>query len=300
MNYPDITILNKRFGAAGRIAFRAGEAGLPIIALANQYGSCEVSLYGGHVLSYRPTGHMPVLFLSKESLFEPGKPIRGGIPLCWPWFGPSADKALPIHGFARIMQWDIKTTEYSADATEVRLVLSDSEETRRFWPHAFELTLRIWLDERLNLALTTVNRDTHPFPLTQAFHTYFRIRQIMDVTVRGLDKAAYRDRLTNQTGTHEGLLNIRAETDRVFTPTAHECVLHDPGIGRAIAMAFTGAQHLVVWNPWIAKAKAMPDFGDEEYTGMLCIEPVNMDDDEVTLEPGASHTLTLAIQSTLT
>ena len=301
MNMPptDINVLNRRFGAPGRIAFRTDKMGAPILALVNRYGSCELSLYGGHVLDYRPIGHVPVLFMSKKSLFEPGKPIRGGIPVCWPWFGSASDKALPSHGFARIMPWDLHSTEYSSDVTEARLSLSASEATRRFWPHAFELTLRVWLDQRLNLALTTVNRDAHPITFTQAFHPYFRIRQIMDVNVRGLDQAPYRDLLTNQTGTQTGVLNIRAETDRVYTPPAPECVLHDPGIGRALALAYTGAKRLVVWNPWIDKARAMPDFGDDEYTGMICLEPANTDGDEVTLEPGARHTLSLALQASL-
>ncbi len=300
MNYPDIDTLNKRFGTPGRIAFRTGETGHPILALVNQYGACEISLYGGHVLGYRPMGHTPVLFISKKSLFEPGKPIRGGIPICWPWFGPAADKALPIHGFARIMPWELLATEYTSDKTEVRLALSDSEDTRRYWPYAFELTLRVWLDQRLNLALTTVNRDARPFTLTQAFHPYLQVRQIMDVSVRGLDQAPYRDRLTHQTGTQEGLLNIRAETDRIFTPVAPECVLHDASLGRALAMAYTGTSRMVVWNPWIDKARAMSDFGDDEYTRMLCLEPANTDGDAVTLAPGAKHTLSLALQATLT
>lgn len=300
MNTPDIDTLNRRFGAPGRIAFRTGNMGLPILALVNPYGSCELSLYGGHVLDYRPTGHLPVFFLSKASRFEPGQPIRGGIPVCWPWFGPAPEATQPLHGFARLMQWDLQATEYSSDMTEVRLSLSDSEHTRRFWPHAFELTLRVWLDQRLNLALTTVNRDTCPFTITQAFHPYFRVRQIMDVNVRGLDHSSYRDLLTHQTGTQEGFLNIRAETDRIYTPPAPECVLHDPGIGRALALAYTGAKRLVVWNPWIDKARAMPDFGDDEYTRMICIEPANADGDDVTLEPGARHTLSLAVQAILT
>ena len=300
MNFPDIAILNKRFGAPGRIAFRTGEAGLPIVALVNQYGSCEVSLYGGHVLDYRPTGHVPVLFLSRQSAYEPGKPIRGGIPICWPWFGPSQDKALPLHGFARILQWDLQATEYTAEVTELRLTLSASDLTRRYWPHDFELTLRVWLDQRLNIALTTVNRDAQAFTFTQAFHPYFRVRQIMDINVRGLEAAPYTDRLTGQAATQEGLLNIRSETDRIYTPAAPECVLHDPGVGRAIALAYTGADRLVIWNPWIDKARAMPDFGDDEYTRMLCIEPANTADSAVTLAPGEQHTLSLAVQATLT
>lgn len=299
MNFPDIAILNQRFGAPGRIAFRAGEAGLPIVALVNAYGSCEVSLYGGHVLEYRPTGHVPVLFTSKQAVYEPGKPIRGGIPICWPWFGQGPDKALPMHGFARILQWGLQATEYSAETTELRLLLSDSELTRLYWPYAFELTLRVWLDQRLNLALTTVNRDTRAFTLTQAFHPYFRVRQITGVSVRGLDNAPYCDRLTGQAATQHGPLAIRSETDRIYTPPSPECVLHDPDIGRAIALAYSGANRLVAWNPWIDKARALQDFGDDEYARMLCLEPANTADDAVTLAPGEQHTLTLAVQATL-
>lgn len=300
MSLPDTDFLNARYGAPGRIAFRTGETGLPVAALACRYGTCEVSLYGGHVLSYRPTGHGPVLFVSKQSAFEAGRPIRGGIPVCWPWFGPSPDKALPLHGFARILTWELRATEYSGDATELLLALTDSEETRRFWPHAFELTLRIRLDQRLSLELTTVNRDAQPFTLTEAFHPYLRVRAIQDVAVHGLDGATFTDRLTGQAGRQEGPLRISAETDRLFTPPKAECVLHDTGLARALAMTFSGTAQMVVWNPWIAKAQAMPDFGDEEYTSMLCLEPANAAGAAVTLAPGGRHTLSLALQASLT
>ena len=219
MNFPDLDILNRRFGAAGRIAFRTAQSGLPVASLVNRHGACEVSLYGGHVLAYRPAGHSPVLFVSQRSNFEPGKPIRGGIPLCWPWFGPNPDDSTkPLHGFARILQWDLAATEYSNDVTELRLSLSDSEFTRRAWPHAFALSLRIWLDERLNLELTTENRDAQPFTFTQAFHPYLLVRDILDVTVHGLDGAAFLDRLDGHVETHTGPLVIRAETDNLFSP----------------------------------------------------------------------------------
>jgi glucose-6-phosphate 1-epimerase len=300
MNDPDIALLNQRFGAPGRIAFRTAETGLPVVSLANRYGTCEVSLYGGHVLQYRPTGHAPALFLSKCALFEPGKPIRGGIPICWPWFGPNPDDtSKPLHGFARILQWGLSATEYTNDVTELRLSLEDSERTRRFWPFGFSLSLRIWLDQRLNLELTTTNRDTRPFAFTQAFHPYFLVRDIMSVTVHGLDKAAFTDLLTRQTGTHEGPLLIRSETDRIFTPVQPACALHDAGLGRALALSFSGTPQMVVWNPWVNKSRAMPDFGDDEYLRMLCLEPANGANSSVTLDPGEQHTLTLAIQASL-
>ncbi len=301
MNFPDIAILNQRFGAPGRIAFRTGEAGLPIASIASRFGTCEVSLYGGHVLNYRPTGHGPVLFLSKRSCYEPGRPIRGGIPVCWPWFGPNPeDTSKPMHGVARINQWTLRSTEYSNDVTELQLALTDSELTRRLWPFAFELSLRIRLDQKLTLELTTENRDVQPFTFTQAFHPYFLVRDILDVTVHGLDGAAFSDRLTHQTGTHSGPLTFRQETDCLFTPAKTECALRDDGLKRAIALVFSGTTKLMVWNPWINKARAMPDFGDDEYTRMLCLEPANADEAAVTLAPGEKHTLALAIQATLT
>ncbi|OQC33553.1 MAG: putative glucose-6-phosphate 1-epimerase [Verrucomicrobia bacterium ADurb.Bin070] len=297
---PTVEHLNQRFGAPGRLVFRTGAAGLPFAALASRYGTCELSLYGAHVLNYRPLGHVPVLFMSEQSRVERGAPFRGGIPVCWPWFGPAAGPGLPLHGFARITEWYVQTTAYASDSTEITLALADTAATRRFWPHAFALTLRIVLAQSLTLELTTENRDTRPFTVSQAFHPYLRVRQIMDATVRGLDGAPYRDRLSGRQGEQAGLLNIRGETDRVFTPRAPACALHDPGIGRDITVTFRGTRRLVVWNPWIDKARALSDFGDDEYARMLCLEPANTDGDEVTLAPGAKHTLSLAVQATLT
>lgn len=297
---PTVDHLNQRFGAPGRLMFRSGAAGLPFVALASRYGTCELSLYGAHVLNYRPLGHVPVLFMSEQSRVERGSPFRGGIPVCWPWFGPASDPDQPLHGFARITEWCVQATAYDSDSTEITLTLTDSEATRRLWPHAFALSLRIVLAQSLTLELTTENRDVQPFTYSQAFHPYLRVRQIMDVTVLGLDGTPYRDRLSGREGEQSGLLNIRGETNRIFTPRAPACVLHDPGIGRDITMAFQGARRLVVWNPWIDKARALPDFGDDEYARMLCLEPANTDGDEVTLAPGATHTLSLAVQATLT
>jgi glucose-6-phosphate 1-epimerase len=294
-----IDTLNQRFGAPGRIVFRTDASGLPVAVLAGPSGTCELSLYGAHVLNYRPLGHAPVLFVSAQSRFERGQPIRGGIPVCWPWFGPAPDPTRPLHGFARIMDWEVQASEYAADSSEITLALRDSDDTRRLWPHAFNLALRVRLEQSLTLELTTLNRGDAPFTFSQAFHPYFRIRQIMDVTVHGLDGAPYRDRLTRQAGRQQGLLNVRGETDRIYAPPAPRCALHDPGIGRTLAAVYAGAKRLVVWNPWIDKARALPDFGDDEYTRMLCLEPANTDGDEITLPPGARHTLSLAIQATL-
>ena len=300
MNYPDIALLNQRFGAAGRIAFRSGEAGLPVVSLVGKYGACEVSLYGAHVLGYTPAGLGPVLFMSKKSAFEPGKPIRGGIPVCWPWFGPAAEgSGNPLHGFARIMQWDLSATEYSGEATEIRLSLADSELTRRTWDFAFGLALRIRLEQHLSLELVTENRDTRSFDFSQGFHPYFRVSDIHAVSVQGLDGALFTDHPSPEVKRQQGALTIQGETNRVYTPEKNEIAIRDEKLKRATLVTFSGTRNAVVWNPWAERIKTFGDLAEDDYTRMLCVEPVNRGDTAITLEPGERHTLRMDIQAKL-
>lgn len=299
MMFPDLATLSKRFGAAGRIAFRAGQAGFPIAALAGPHGSCEVSLYGGHVLSYRPLGQAPVLFMSRKSLFEPGKPIRGGIPVCWPWFGPHpAEKDKPAHGFARLLPWTVLTAEYTSQVTDIKLGLGDSDATRAFWPHAFDLTLRVVLDTTLRVELTTRNRDKAPLTIAEALHTYLVVRDVTRVAVLGLEGARFYDSLTGQEHpAQKGAVHIHGETDRVYHDAQPECRVDDLGLGRQIVLAKHGSHSTVVWNPWIEKSRRLPDFGDDEYPGMLCVETANARQAAVSLPPGEEHTLALSLRA---
>ena len=297
MNYPDITLLNQRFGAAGRIAFRAGEAGLPIVSLVNKYGMCEVSLYGGHVLEYRPAGLGPVLFVSKRAVFEPGKAIRGGIPVCWPWFGQVEGRGL--HGFVRTMQWDLSATEYSEEATEIRLSLADSELTRRTWDFAFGLELRVCLGQHLAMEIVTENRDARVLDFSQGFHPYFRVSDIASVTVHGLDGAAYTDYPSLEPKRQLGALSIGGETNRIYTPEKNEIAIHDNKLKRATLVTFSGTRNAVVWNPWSERIKTFDDLAPDDYTRMLCVEPVNRGDTAITLESGERHTLKMSIQAKL-
>jgi glucose-6-phosphate 1-epimerase len=300
MNYPDIHILNQRFGAAGRIAFRTGEAGLPVVSLINKYGAAEVSLYGGHVLAYRPVGFAPLLFLSKRSMFEPGKPIRGGIPLCWPWFGPHpTDAAKDKHGFARLVQWDLDATEYSGESTILRLSLKDSEFTRRIWDYAFNLKLSVTLDQSLHLELITENGDTKFFEMSQAFHPYFQVGSIDMARVYGLEQAAYSDRVTHAESRQVGALAIQGQVDRIYKPEKNEAAIQDDKLKRAMLLTFSGTRNLVVWNPWVEVARAIPDLEDNDYQRFLCVEPANVGDTSIALDPGERHTLKMSIQAQL-
>jgi glucose-6-phosphate 1-epimerase len=300
MVFPDITQLNKRFGATGRIAFRAGPGGFPVASLAGPHGACEVSLYGGQVLSYRPLGHAPVLFVSRKAVYEAGKPIRGGIPVCWPWFGPHPQKGRPAHGFARLLPWTLLTAEYSAQMTDLKLGLCDSEYTRALWPHAFDLTLRVVLEGTLRVELSTRNRDKVPMPLSEALHTYLLVRDVAHASVQGLEGVRYLDTLTSQEhAAQKGAVHIQGEVDRIYHDANPECRVDDPGLGRQIVVAKRNSHATVVWNPWIEKSRRLTDFGADEYRQMLCVETANCGAATLTLPPGEEHTLALGLHAEL-
>jgi len=299
--FPDVAQLNKRFGAAGRIAFRAGAGGMPVAALAGPHGACEVSLYGGQVLGYKPLGQAPVLFVSRKAVYENGKPIRGGIPVCWPWFGAHPhEKNKPAHGFARVQPWSLLTAEYNSQMTDIKLGLCDNEATRALWPHAFDLTLRVVLDTTLRVELTTRNRDKAPVIISEALHTYLLVRDVSHASVIGLEGLRYFDSLTGDEHTApNGATHIHGEIDRVYQDANPECSVDDPGLGRQIVVAKRNSHSTVIWNPGIEKSKRLPDFGDNEYPQMLCVETANARQATLTLPPGETHTMALSLRADL-
>lgn len=287
--------LNQRYGARGRISFQEGFDGAVIISLVSRYGACELSLYGAHILSYRPVGHGPVLFLSKKSAWQKGLSIRGGIPVCWPWFGAVDESPdLPRHGFARIQDWTVVASEYTNDYTELTLGLKDSEESRALWPWKFELKYTIRVGESLRVALTTGNVDERPMEISEGFHPYFRIREIETVSVDRLDGARGVDCLSGEERKQTGMFSFAGETDRILYPKANGCTLVDSGLGRGITVTFQGTRSLVLWNP--GKDKVMADVEEGEYRQFACVEPANTKRDRVAIPPGKTHTLSMEIQ----
>lgn len=293
MKTSDIAHLNQRFGISGQATILEGAGGLPILTITNSHGTVELTPYGGHILSYQPAGQAPVLFLSQASNYTAGKAIRGGIPVCWPWFGSHPnDSAMPGHGFARLLFWNVEAVSPSANETEVLLSLRDDERTRQYWPHAFELTLRIVLGAQLRVELTSRNTGTEAFVLSQALHTYFSVADIEHVTITGLESTPFIDTLTHLTEAPEGKpIAIRSEVDRVYDNTSADCLIRDAELQREIRVAKEGSRSTVIWNPWIDKSKRMPDFGDKEFHEMLCIEATNIGGDVITLPLGSTHTL---------
>lgn len=269
---------------------------LKLLRIENDFASCALfPEHGGHVAEFAPKGKEDLLWLSGSSCFEPGKPIRGGIPVCWPWFGGHpTDSDKPAHGFARIAEWTLDAIdELENGETSVSMSLSDSPETLELWPHRFNLSSRVVIGETLTLELTTRNTGDEPFEITEALHTYFNVADVTKISIAGLDKTKYID--GNSTKTQNGAVTFSSEVDRVYCDTQTECVINDPNMNREIRVSKTGSASTVVWNPWIEKSAKMPDFGDDEYRGMVCVETTNALRDARTITPGESHTISAII-----
>jgi glucose-6-phosphate 1-epimerase len=290
--------MSSRFSLPGTVTIVAGENGLPCIRITNRHAQAEVYLHAAHVTRFQPSGQQPVLWMSAKSLYQDNKPIRGGVPICFPWFGPHAsDTTLPVHGFARSRAWNLVETSALHDGrTRVVLSLTSSEDTLRVWPHAFALRYTVTVGTTLELDLRVDNPGTAPFTYGEALHTYFTVGDVKHIAISGLSGTTYVDKMRQaQRFTDHGDITITAETDRVYLGTTATCVVSDPVMKRRLVIAKDGSHATVVWNPWIAKAKAMADFGDDEWPGMLCVETVNALDHAVTIPAGGSHHLVARI-----
>ena len=290
--------LNSRFGAPGRIVFHVGHCGYPEVVIANRYGTAEVALLGANVLSYRPTGHAQVLFRPAKRDYNRGESFHGGIPVCWPQFGRLAIPGMAQHGFARVMPFAVKSTQYSEEMTEVTLSLKSDDETRRVWPHDFELELTVTVSMKLNLKLTVANTGNEPFSWSGGLHPYLLVRERDAVTVRGLDGCGYVFAEDMSRHDQRGDLVMDHATDHVFTlpvTPRHEFALLDPGLRRAIEVASSGNANAIVWNP--GPGAKLADFAGDDWRKFVCVEPVTSWPGAVELAPGAKSELLTAIQS---
>lgn len=295
----DVATLNDRFAIAGHVRFAPGPGGLTVAAVANRAGTARVALHGAHVLDFAPRDARPVLWLSGKSWFAADKPIRGGIPVCWPWFGAHpTDSTFPAHGFARISDWTVLDTWAEGDSvTGLRLGLRDSAGSRRLWDHAFEALVEVRVGRELTVTLGMRNPGTVPYTATAALHTYFAVSEVTQVRVLGFDGCPFVDTVggARTPGVQRGAITVKAETDLVLGGCEGDAVIEDAAWGRRIRIRKAGSRSAVVWNPWIAKAKRMPDYGDDEYPGMICVETTNAPGDERTVAPGAEHRLTAIV-----
>jgi glucose-6-phosphate 1-epimerase len=292
----DIAQLNNDHGLAEQLKFVEGKGSFPWVEINNTKASAVLSLYSGQVLSFHPKSEaQDMMFLSDKAYFASGKAIKGGIPICWPWFGPDPENlGRAAHGFVRNRMWGMKSSLVTSDGdTQVTLSLSDSPETQAIWPHAFELVLVVTVGESLTVKLMTCNKGDKPFTLTQAFHTYLKVGDIRQVQVFGLDGVDFLDKTDAGRKKHQvGALTISQEVDRVYTNvTAAELVVADASFDRRIGIKSQGSKTAIVWNPWVETAAKMADLDDLDYQHLICVETANAADDTVTVAPGAEAQL---------
>jgi glucose-6-phosphate 1-epimerase len=290
--------LNSKFGVPGVVTIDEGKGGLTRIRISGPAAEAEIYLHGAHVTHFQPKGQKPVLFMSADSHFDHHKAIRGGVPVIFPWFGQNAtDPKAPQHGFARTSPWSIRDIRANGHGVVVTLALASSEATRRYWPHNFEATFTVSVGKALEMTMEIANTDASELSYEEALHTYLAVGDIKRTTIDGLAGRTFIDKVDKATRKIQppGAFTLNGETDRVYLNTPDTVTVDDAANGRRLVVSKTGSASTVVWNPWIDKAKAMKDFGDDEWPSMLCVETANAADNAVKLTAAARHVMTAAL-----
>ena len=290
----DLPDLNHRFGKDGHLSFKKGPGGLAIAEISNHHASATIFLQGGHLASWTPRSQQPVIWLSPMAQFGKGRPIRGGIPICWPWFASHPTKPdFPFHGPARTSLWEVAETAVLDDgATFLALRLPVSETIQAVWPHQTPVEIRFTVGNILEIELITRNEGTEPVVIGQALHTYFRVGDVRKISIHGLDGCPYIDKLDDgPRKQQQATVEISSEIDRIYLDSGGDCQIDDPSLKRRICINKRGSHSTFVWNPWVDKAAAMPDMGVGCHANMVCVETANAADDVATISPGAEHKL---------
>ncbi len=276
-----------------------GNAGLRGWRIATEACDALVSAQGAQLLAFQARGKDPLLWLSAQAAYTPGKAIRGGIPLCFPWFGPHpTDPDKPAHGFARQREWTLASATLNGDVLELELQLGADTATRALWPHDFLATLRMSLGRTLSLQLSVTNTGRHDFHFSFAFHSYFPLADSREARVEGLEGSTFIDQLRAglDRQRQHGPVHFDGETDRIFLHTAGRCRLVDEVRDRALGISAPNCRSVIAWNPGAAKTARFGDMAPEAWRGMACVESGNIEDDAVTLPAGAAKAFTLAFE----
>ena len=268
--------------------------GLETILIDNKRAKARISLQGAHVFEYSAKDKMPLLWMSKKSTLTVGKALRGGVPICWPWFGPhESDRRLKQHGFARTALWSLVSQVEDDTSSTVVLELRETPASLAYFPYAFRLRLKVVVSDTLTLSLVTENLSDSPMRITSALHTYFNISDISSVAIDGLGEHLYYDALTKDLLEQKGPVDFRHEVDRVYMHTNNTLkiknILHD------ITVKTVGSGSTVVWNPWEDKSSTMADMHEGGYKEFVCVESANAREDFKVIAPKQSHTLTVCL-----
>lgn len=290
----DFSAVNARFDIPGQVVFKDGPGGLAVVEVTNAQASATIALQGAHLMTWTPRGQKPVIWLSRAAKFASGKSIRGGVPICWPWFGPHASEStFPAHGYARTVLWEVISTQaLPAGSTSLVFRLIPNDATRAQWPHATPLECHMIIGTELEIELVTRNVNNSAITIGDALHTYFEVSDVRQISIHGLGACPYLDKVDGgKRKQQSGTVTINAEVDRIYLDSTADCLIDDPGFQRRLRIAKRGSRSTVVWNPWIEKAAKMGDLGENGYLNMVCVESTNAADDVVTIAPDGEHRL---------
>ncbi len=286
--------LNQRFAIEGIVSFHERPKGFVVIEVNNAHASATIAMQGAHLMTFQPKGQEPLIWTSPEAKLAEGKSIRGGVPVCWPWFGPHKSQPnFPAHGFARTVPWRLNQVHALTNAsTRLEFELIQSPATRAQWPQPCSVRNIITIGKTLKHELITSNHGSDPMTIGEALHTYFQVGDVRKVTVNGLQGCDYLDKVQGfQRINQHGPVDFNGEVDRIYLNAPAVTEIRDPAMRRRIVIRSQGSHSTVVWNPWTEKAAQMGDLGPDGYLHMLCVETANAAEDSVSLASGAQHRL---------
>jgi glucose-6-phosphate 1-epimerase len=296
MTQSNVLKISKRAGVASMddIRFFTDANDLEYIEIENRYARAKLALQGAHVIQWQPKfTAQPVLWLSSNARYTKGRSIRGGVPVCWPWFGAHpTDSSYCQHGFARVIPWQLKKSDRLENGTtRLLLEMTQTEEAKKQLSYPYQFTLAITVGNNLRMEMTTTNLANHPFMIGEAFHTYFKVSDIENTQVTGLENLVYSDKVRGyERNVQHNALHFNGEFDRVYLNSGEDCLIRDIGYDRAIRIAKSGSNTTVIWSPGAEKASQMGDMGTaDEWRKMLCVESANAMENSVTIFPNETH-----------
>jgi glucose-6-phosphate 1-epimerase len=290
--------LRRQFNIPGIAEVHAGRGGLPVVRVTSPLATGEMYLHGGHVTSWVPAGSDEVLFVSAHARFEDGRAIRGGVPVCYPWFGALDGRSdAPAHGCVRTKAWQLDAVEQTSTGVVVTMSTTSDDHSRAYWPGDFRVVHRVTFGTLLTMELTTTNSGTTAFELQEALHTYYRVGSIHDVRIDGLHGLSYLDALdARRERRQDGVITFASEVDRIYLGTGTPITIDDGSLNRRIRINTEHSRTTVVWNPWIRKSQALADLGDDEWRHFVCVESCNVRPSAVSIGPGERHVMRAVVE----
>jgi len=268
-----------------------------VVRIIHEKATAGIALHGGHVISFKPQGQQDLIWMSEQAVFDGKAALRGGIPVCWPWFGRVA---APAHGFARNSEWTLLEHRENEHGVIVELGLLPSESTLAIWPHQFQAHLLVEVGDELKVTLDVTNTDDHPWTFSGALHSYLNVGDIEQVQTSGMGNE-YIDSLQDGKVCQGGdVLQLTDTIDRVYTQPQTQITVQDPVLSRSIQVENQGHNSAVLWNPWAQGAQGMGDMQDDGYKTFLCVESslhaASIEQGQ-TLQPSESHQLVTKISA---